>query len=133
MARALLIKNNWERKSVVEVMKDEEYVQNTFKFDPNDISDLIAKEEKTFECLVCYDECETDKKETIGECGCFACSECVEDYCKQMLALGFDVIYTTCVSCKLTMPERVFEKYLSAEDYKRYQKFLIKSFVELCP
>ena len=56
MARALLIKSNWERKSVVAVMNaDPDYIRNTFNFDPDDIAELV---DENFSCGVCYDEFE---------------------------------------------------------------------------
>ena len=37
LARALLLNNDWGRKAVADAMKqDKDYVQNTFKFDPQE-------------------------------------------------------------------------------------------------
>lgn len=47
--------------------------------------------------------------------------------------MGNDAIATRCVECKFAMPESIFKKTLDEEEFKRYQKYLRKSFVDLCP
>ena len=58
MARALLIKNDWNRKAVVDHMATPDYIEKTFKFDPKaaqaDISGLIQS--TNIACAVCYEE-----------------------------------------------------------------------------
>ena len=42
------------------------------------------------------------------------------EYCKAKLEMGSDVVYTRCVACLFTMPEEVFQKFLTENEYKRY-------------
>ena len=64
-ARALLIANNWDEKSITDEMeKDRDYIKNTFKFDPKEAEAKACglkkeeDEESTLTCGVCYDDCE---------------------------------------------------------------------------
>ena len=124
LARALLLTNHWDRQAVLDALEsDKDYVLNTFKFDPKEAQAKRCglKQDESMECGVCFDEVENEEDMmTIGECGHRACRECVTDYCKAKLAMANDCIYTRCVACKFTIPEKVFKQTLSEDEFARY-------------
>ena len=121
LARALLLNNDWGRSAVANAMQDKDYIQNKFKFDPHEAKESISKLTKSrFECGVCYEELDETDTVRISECGHRACNDCVTDYCKAKVAMGAEVVYTRCVGCKFSMPEDVFKKTLSQDEYNIY-------------
>ena len=134
LARALLLTNGWGRKESIEAMaRDPEYVKNKFKFDPEEAKAAVIANSKVagFDCGVCYCECEAKDQIQINECSHRACSECFADYCKAKLAGGSNSVYSFCVECKFIIPEEIFQKTLTAEEYKKYQQYLRKSYIDM--
>ena len=73
----------------------------------------------------------------IPDCGHFACSDCFKDYINSKIDAGADSVHTACVGggeiCGNYMPEEVFKKYLTEENYVKYKHYLVTSFCHLCP
>ena len=89
MARALLIKNQWNRKNVVEATSnDPDYMKTNFKFDPDVPAPPNERTDGKFDCAVCYDEYEDKDRVQIEECGHTACNECIKDFVNAKLQDG---------------------------------------------
>ena len=79
LARAILIKNAWERQDAIDaVISDPEYIMKEFRVD---LSMDVDLHETPFTCPVCFFDCETDEILTMNDCRHQFCIDCFQGYC----------------------------------------------------
>lgn len=131
VARALLIKNMWNKETVInQYLEDPDMISKTLHFNPYASVPTQGISAGPIFCEVCYDE----KPSSMGmECGHRLCSDCYKDYLVSQIALGPDSIYTVCpvAPCKLIVPAELFKAVLDEEQYQRYIYYYKKSYVDV--
>ena len=91
--------------------------------------------EELIECPVCCEEVEPKDFMCIEECGHGLCRECYQAYLESKLAEGVECVKATCSDeeCMLILPDAIWKSLLPEKQYKRYQYFMFKSYVEINP
>lgn len=128
LARSLLLRCQWDADMITDRFYDSDMVLKQLNFDRS------AKVEKydpsSFWCPVCYEQPE----QTMGmECGHRLCVNCYKDYLANQVTVGPDCIYTVCpqAPCKIIVPEEFFKDVCTPEQFKKYQYYYSKSFIDL--
>ena len=81
IARAILIKNVWNKKLSIEAFKrNKDYIEYHFGFTLNEVDERNLKfiEAKKVTCPVCYEEVPVSDTILIEDCGHHACKECMQ-------------------------------------------------------
>lgn len=67
------------------------------------------------------------------DCQHFFCRDCYTEFLKESLSSGMLCVFTECpmADCTSIVPEEFYEKLLTPPLFKKYKKFLLRSFVEL--
>eukprot|EP00906_Rhabdomonas_costata_P004654 RCo006862 len=100
-----------------------------------------------FMCPICIENFPNEKRTSVWalvSCGHAVCADCWTDTLSAAVAMGRTCSNLTCpmgsttgnlgvTSCKTFIDEKMFEKFLSPELFKKYQYYLIRSFVDTNP
>ena len=133
VARAMLIRNGWARQAAIDaLLQDPDYIMKEFKLDLN-ITKNPRPSSEVFCCPVCFCDCEPDEVVTMDDCFHELCIDCFTGFCMSKLGGGPDVVYTECpdMKCKLIVPENIFKQVLGPSEFKKYDDYVMKSFVDL--
>ena len=135
LASALLIRNEWHKQKTIDSLLQDNYLMREFNFTLEQGAETIKanQNEEEFCCECCYCEAEPHEIVQMPDCGHRLCTDCFREYCKQKLALGKDVITSSCPDqkCGNIVPQRLFKQLLSRDDYKKFSQFFRNSFVEI--
>ena len=132
MSRALLLKNQWNSNLAIKSFtEDYDYVSKTFGFE------IGAKEIPTGPgdicCPVCFCDYPLAEFVHMPDCAHGLCMYCYTGYLTSKVGDGVECALTVCPErgCNMIVPERLFQELLEPALFKRYQNFLMKSFVDL--
>ncbi|KAJ0399064.1 hypothetical protein P43SY_008684 [Pythium insidiosum] len=85
------------------------------------------------DCLIC---CDTYKPNEIFGMGCqhVYCVNCWKSYLSLKITEGPACVNTTCPAhgCKEAVPDSVFRKMLTADEFARYSRFVLRSYLIEC-
>ena len=132
MARALLLKNNWNSgKAIKSFIEDMDYIRNTFGFEIGENEPPSGDQEIT--CTVCYCDYPPAEFCFLPDCGHGLCNICYTGYLASKVGDGQEAVVTPCPEhkCNMIVPERMFQELLNQEQYARYRELLANSFVNL--
>ncbi|GLE01372.1 hypothetical protein PINS_up010202 [Pythium insidiosum] len=97
-----------------------------------DVSPPTFAEDQEIDCLIC---CDTYKPNEIFGMGCqhVYCVNCWKSYLSLKITEGPACVNTTCPAhgCKEAVPDSVFRKMLTAEEFARYSRFVLRSYVDI--
>ena len=82
-------------------------------------------------CATCY--CDYDGTEMRAlECGHAFCEECYRDHLLEQVSQGMKCIFACCpqAGCPIVVSEELFKELLPADKYKKYSRYILRSFVE---
>ena len=84
-------------------------------------------------CGCCFEDVTPTDMVVMPDCAHSLCSECFSGYCKTKATAGQEAIQASCPdsTCNNIVPPSIFQKLLEAADFKKYESFLTKSFVDL--
>ncbi|KAG7396947.1 E3 ubiquitin-protein ligase arih2 [Phytophthora boehmeriae] len=87
---------------------------------------------ETVDCNICCDEYPPDEIFGMG-CGHVYCLNCWKPYLSLKIAEGPICVTTSCPAhgCKEVVSDVIFKKIVSSEDYRKYSRYLLRSFVDI--
>ena len=134
----MLIKSGWNQEAALNgFLSDTNYIRKTFKFTVEEAEARVEEYRKSslFTCPCCYDDVKIKDGIIIEECGHYLCKDCFKDYIKEKFKNGPDCVHASCPdhSCGMIIPSHLFQKSLSKVDFKKYEYYVLKSFVDLSP
>jgi ariadne-1 len=82
-------------------------------------------------CQLCYFEC-LGKDIVSMECGHGFCFSCYTGYLENELLIGRECVFSTCPmqGCNIIVSEELYEELLPSNHFKKYKRFLLRSYVE---
>ena len=89
---------------------------------------------KEYECGSCYEGgLKKEEMAFMEQCGHSLCKECFGFYLQTKVDAGTEVVQTQCPhqECRLLVSPKLFREFLEPAYVPRYDKFLIKCFVDL--
>ena len=109
MARALLIKNEWNPELAIgNFSKDPDYIQKTFGFEIG--VNQVPTGDAEILCPVCFCEYGPEEFIHLQDCGHGLCQYCYTGYLDSKVGDGKGVEQTVCPEqkCNMIVPERLF-------------------------
>jgi len=95
------------------------------------IPSIKSKEKPNEQCPICFEDLDL-KNADLLKCNHAFCTLCWKGHLKAALSNGKACLLARCPfpKCNLRVGSSFFKKYLTSEDYGKYQKFLIASYTE---
>ena len=130
-ARLLLISHHWNKEKLIdafysspEACLEEAGVSLTDKVDES-LSSIL--------CMICYTKIDTPAEVTSLNCNHKFCTVCFAQYLKVQVEEGPGCIKTHCPQHKCTraVPYTLFERLLEPALFKKYDGYIIRSFIEM--
>lgn len=132
LARALLVKNEWNADLAIKAFVEcEDYIQETFGFELG--TNEVPTGDVEVLCPVCFCDYPLGEFIFLNDCGHGLCTYCYTGYLQSKVGDGVEAVLSVCPDqkCNNIVPERLFRQLVEAEQYERYEDFLLKSFVDL--
>eukprot|EP01087_Luapelamoeba_hula_P020848 TRINITY_DN717_c0_g1_i1.p1 TRINITY_DN717_c0_g1~~TRINITY_DN717_c0_g1_i1.p1 ORF type:complete len:534 (-),score=92.35 TRINITY_DN717_c0_g1_i1:159-1760(-) len=132
IAACLLRTYNWNRERLIEAyMEDNDAVCKKAGVPTLDLCKPVDKPDEEHECLVCMDPYKARDSFSLP-CGHRYCHDCWKNYLEVQIKDGPRCIYSHCMAPKCTsvVHEDAYKSIVSAEDFKRYSTYLLRSFVD---
>lgn len=126
-ASVLLIQNQWNPHKVIEKILNSELELPTLSAQ---FSQPSGSSLSNF-CPSCYSSIQGE--DMIGmDCGHYLCKVCYKNYLTESVNEGLVSIYTKCPipECSIIVSNNLFKNLLDSDLYKKYQKFILFSFVD---
>jgi len=126
-AAALLMRFYWNPQIVIQKVIDG-------KCDgiiPTVVQQTETEPDQETLCFTCFEN--KLGKEMVGlECSHSFCKGCYTEYLKEAVSKGITSVFTTCPmgGCNLVVPEEMFKELLPLHLWKRFNMFLLKTFVD---
>ncbi|KAG6617493.1 ariadne-like ubiquitin ligase [Phytophthora cinnamomi] len=92
----------------------------------------VIPEGTKVDCNICCDEYSANEIFGMG-CGHLYCLNCWKPYLSLKIQEGPICITTTCPAhgCKEVVSDEIFKQIVNPEDYRKYARFLLRSFVDI--
>ncbi|TMW61508.1 hypothetical protein Poli38472_012699 [Pythium oligandrum] len=89
-------------------------------------------EGQEIDCRICYDTYGPNEVFGMG-CGHVYCLHCWKSYLSLKITEGPTCVHTTCPAdgCKEVVSDAIFEKFLTPEEFSRYSRFVLRSYVDI--
>eukprot|EP01090_Pellita_catalonica_P016142 TRINITY_DN4551_c0_g1_i1.p1 TRINITY_DN4551_c0_g1~~TRINITY_DN4551_c0_g1_i1.p1 ORF type:complete len:404 (-),score=50.42 TRINITY_DN4551_c0_g1_i1:464-1519(-) len=132
LAACLLRCYKWNRQALIEdYLSQSEKALAKAGLSSLELETPIEDPNKVSECLVCMEDYKNKNSFALA-CGHRYCRSCWRQYLQVAIDEGAECITKNCMApgCKCVVHEEAYKKILSAARLKKYQKFLLRSFVE---
>ena len=88
---------------------------------------LFAADKKTFECDICYNECEISTIAILQKCGHYFCKNCLQDYYKYMVNISGQIQKIKCpnANCKSEIENSDLKDLLNSDTYEKFKRLLL--------